>query len=143
MRADCAPGPDGFTPLFYQRNWDLVADEVLCLLHNFHQGTAQLQRINKAYLALLPKKQPATLPKDYRPISLQNCITKICSKGMTRRLQPIVPLLVHSDQTGFIKDRCIAENFIYAAEIVQCCHKRGAAAIVLKLDFRKAFDSID
>lgn len=26
---------------------------------------------------------------------------------------------------------------------MQCCHKHGAAAIVLKLNFRKAFDSIN
>jgi hypothetical protein len=41
---------------------------------------------------------------------------------MTLRLQPFIPQLVHSDQTGFIKGRCIAENFIYATEVVQCCH---------------------
>lgn len=82
-------------------------------------------------------------PKDFRPISLQNCTTKICTKGMTMRLQPVITSLVHSDQTGFIKGRCIAENLLYAAEIVQCCHKCNARAIVLKLDFRKAFDSVD
>jgi hypothetical protein len=62
---------------------------------------------------------------------------------MTLRLQPFIPQLVHSDQTGFIKGRCIAENFIYATEVVQCCHKRSVPAIILKLDFRKAFDSVD
>ena len=112
-------------------------------MNAFHAGTADLERVNKAYLALLPKKAASLLAKDYRPISLQNCVTKICTKGMTLRLQPFIPHLVHSDQTGFIKGRCIAENFIYATEVVQCCHKRGASAIILKLDFRKAFDSVD
>lgn len=115
----------------------------MALLNNFHSGTADLQRINKAYLALLPKKATSLLPKDFRPISLQNCVTKICTKGMTMRLQPVVTYLLHSDQTGFIKGRCIAENLLYAAEIVQCCHKRKAKAIALKLEFRKAFDSVD
>jgi hypothetical protein len=50
---------------------------------------------------------------------------------------------VHSDQIGFIKGRCIAMNFLYAMEIVQCCHKRGAPAIALKVDFTKAFVSVD
>lgn len=141
--ADCAPGPDGFSPKFFQDNWDLVRHELLQLPHSFHRGDADLVRINKAYLALLPKKEGALHPKDYRPISLQNGVTKISTKGMTMRLQPVVPSLIHSDQTGFIKGRCITENFIYAAEIVQCCHKRRAKAIFLKLDFRKAFDSVD
>ncbi|KAK1685445.1 hypothetical protein QYE76_046293 [Lolium multiflorum] len=37
----------------------------------------------------------------------------------------------------------ISENFVYATEIVQCCHKRRAPAFALKLDFAKAFDSIN
>lgn len=53
------------------------------------------------------------------------------------------PFLVHPDQTGFLKGRSISENFIYAAELVQTCHKRKIPAIALKLDFRKAFDSIE
>ena len=143
MKIDTAPGPDGFTPLFFRANWELVKHDLLAFLNAFHAGTADLERVNKAYLALLPKKAASLLAKDYRPISLQNCVTKICTKGMTLRLQPFIPHLVHSDQTGFIKGRCIAENFIYATEVVQCCHKRGASAIILKLDFRKAFDSVD
>lgn len=99
--------------------------------------------LNKVYLALLPKKEGDVKPMDYRPISLQNCVTKICTKGMTMCLQPFVPLLVHSNQTGFLKGCCIAENFLHAAKIVQCYHKRGASAVILKLDFRKAFDSVD
>jgi hypothetical protein len=61
---------------------------------------------------------------------------------MTQRLQPVVQQLVHVDQTGFLKGCCISENFAYAVEIVQACHKRKAQAIVLKLDFRKAFNSV-
>lgn len=87
MRKDTAPGTDGFTPLFYQHHWALVHEELIELLHNFHRGTTDLQRINKAFLALLSKKESSMLPKDFRPISLQNCVTKICTKGMTMRLQ--------------------------------------------------------
>jgi hypothetical protein len=124
------PCPDGFSPLFFRKNRALVAPQLLQLLTDFHNGTTQLHRINKACLDLLPKKDTALLPKDYRPILLQNCITKICTKGMTIRLQPLVPFLVHCDQTGSLKGRCIAENFIYAADIVQACHKRRAPALV-------------
>ena len=47
------------------------------------------------------------------------------------------------DQTGFIKGRSISENFVLATELVQCCHKRRAATLVVKLDFAKAFDSVN
>jgi len=123
MKTDTAPGPDGFTPLFFRANWELVKHDLLAFLNAFHAGTADLECVNKAYLALLPKKAASLLAKDYRPISLQNCVTKICTKGMMLRLQQFIPHLVHSDQTGFIKGRCITENFIYAIQVIQCCHK--------------------
>lgn len=44
---------------------------------------------------------------------------------------------------GFIKGRSISENFVLATELVQCCHKRRAPTLVIKLDFAKAFDSVN
>uniref|UniRef100_A0A0A8ZXU4 Uncharacterized protein n=1 Tax=Arundo donax TaxID=35708 RepID=A0A0A8ZXU4_ARUDO len=84
-----------------------------------------MRRINKACIALLPKRPGATRPADFRPISLQNCDTKAVSKGLTTRLQQFISYLVHDNQTGFLKGKCISQNFVYAAEIVQACHKRG------------------
>ena len=116
-----------------------------CLLSfttDFHSHRANLHQLNKSYIVLLPKKEVSTRASDFRPISLQNTAPKIISKALTSRLQPLIPLLVHDDQTGFIKGRSISENFVYAADIVQSCHKRKAPAVVLKLDFRKAFNSV-
>jgi hypothetical protein len=49
---------------------------------------------------------------------------------------------VDIDQTGFIRGRSITENFVYAMELVQCCHKRRKPTMVVKLDFAKAFDTV-
>jgi hypothetical protein len=51
-------------------------------------------------------------------------------------------LLVSQDQSGFISGRCISDNFVYAADLLNCCHKSKAPTIVIKLDFKKAFDSV-
>ena len=37
-----------------RENWDLVKHDLLAFLNVFHGGTADIERINKAYLALLP-----------------------------------------------------------------------------------------
>jgi len=76
MKVDIAPGPDGFIPLLFRTNWDLFKDDLLSFLNAFHSGTADLERINKAYLALLPKKATSLLAIDCRPISLRDCITQ-------------------------------------------------------------------
>jgi hypothetical protein len=91
---------------------------------------------------LLPKKDEARKPQDFRPIALQNCTVKGISKVLTNRLQPLIPSLIGSDQSGFVLGRCIAESFAYAAELLHCCYRRNAPTIVLKLDFHKAFDCV-
>jgi hypothetical protein len=64
-------------------------------------------------------------------------------KALTSRLQTQISELIDPNQSGFIAGRSISENFVYATEMVQCCHKRRTAAFTLKLDFAKAFDSIN
>lgn len=51
--------------------------------------------------------------------------------------------MIHMDQTGFLKGRCISENLIFATELIQACHKRGCQTLIIKLDFAKAFDSVN
>jgi hypothetical protein len=88
MRKDAAPGPDGFTPLFHQANWALMQHVLLQLMNDFQAGVAEMHRINKAYLALQPKKSASILPKDYRPISLQKSSyipTELCHQTLHQR----------------------------------------------------------
>jgi hypothetical protein len=51
--------------------------------------------------------------------------------------------LVAFEQSGFMKRHNITDNFLYAVDVIQSCHARWTPAVVLKLDFRKAFDSVN
>jgi hypothetical protein len=68
---------------------------------------------------------------------------KAITKVLTSRLQQNIHALVDADQTGFLSGRRISENIVYAADILRCCHLRKAPTIVFKIDFRKAFDSVN
>ena len=140
MNSNASPGPDGFGPAFFKHFWELTKDNLTSFISDFSSRRSDLARINKSYIVLIPKKPGACAASDYGPISLQNTSNKIASKALTSRLQPLIPHLIHADQTGFIKGRSISENFVYAADIIQTCHKRKVPAVVLKLDFRKAFN---
>jgi hypothetical protein len=142
MNDYASPGPDGFGPAFFKRNWDLVKNDLARLLADFHSLDADLRRTNQSFIVLIPKKEGASHPDHFRPVSLQNCCLNIASKCLANRVKPLIPTLVHPDQTWFVSGRNITENFIYAADIIQSCHKRKASAIVLKIDFQKAFDSV-
>ncbi|CAN6294153.1 unnamed protein product [Urochloa humidicola] len=142
MNRNSLPGPDGFGPSFYSAAWDTVSPTIMNMANEFHSGVADLERINRAYVVLIPKIPTAMTPGDYRPICLQNCSLKIIAKMLTTRLQQEIPKLIDVDQTGFIKGRSISENFVYAMELVQCCNRRKLPTLVLKLDFAKAFDVV-
>lgn len=138
-----APGPDGLGPAFYHAAWEAVAGDLLRLFDAVHAGTACLDPINRAYIALLPKGNGMPTPGGFRPVSLQNCNVKILCRGLTSRLQKQIGAIIDIDQSGFLAGRSISENFVYAVEMIQCCHKRKAPTLVYKLDFAKAFDSVD
>ena len=92
-------------------------------LRDFYAGTIDLGRVNRSYMVLLPKKPGAVTVDAFRPICLQNCSVKIGAKILTTHLQREIMGLIDLDQTGFLKGRTIAENFVYAAELLQVCHK--------------------
>lgn len=143
MNRNSAPGPDGFGPSFYKAAWSVIRSQVLDLLVHFQQGDVDLERINRSYMVLIPKKVGAMTVDSFRPICLQNCSVKLIAKVLTIRLQKEISGLVDSHQTGFLQGRSIAESFVHAAELIQHCWKRKRPSIALKLDFAKAFDTVN
>jgi len=142
MDKNASPGPDGFGPSFYINFWQSLDQEVLRFFSAFHSEDLDIDGMNRAHLVLLPKKGVLS-PQNFRPISLQNCPMKLLTKVMTNRVKPVITELIDMNQTGFIHGKCISENFVFAADILNCCHKRRVPTAVLKLDFKKAFDSVD
>jgi hypothetical protein len=136
------PQSDGFGPSFYRASWHIVKSTIMQSLGSFHHGDADMERINRVYMVLIPKIAGAVASGSFRPISLQGYPIKIVGKIMTSRLLWKVASLVDLDQSRFLKGHLISNFFVYATELVQCCHKRRAPTVVLKLDFAKAFDSV-
>ena len=68
---------------------------------------------------------------------------KIAAKAIAKRLEPILPNLIHPDQTGFVKGRYIGENIRLISDIMEYTTLQKIPGILVSLDFRKAFDSIE
>ena len=144
MPADRAPGPDGFTGRFYQSCWQIIKADVLAALVSIHQGDLRhLELLNSAYLTLIPKKLDALEAKDYRPISLVHSFAKLVTKLLANRLAPLLNTLVATNQSAFIRGRCIHDNFMLVQQTIKVLHHRKIASLFLKLDISKAFDSVD
>jgi hypothetical protein len=51
-------------------SWGFVEPAIMNFLASFHDGTANLECINRAYIVLIPKTSDAVTPGAFHPISL-------------------------------------------------------------------------
>ena len=78
------------------------------------------------------------LLKNWRPISLLNTDYKIITKCLAIRLQKVLPSLINSDQTGFLKGRYIGENIRTIADLIDYNSLKNKPGIILLIDIKKA-----
>lgn len=87
-----ASGP-GFIAEFYKSAWSIIKPDVIAAFDAFYRNTvAQLHKLTGALITLLPKKQDAKMPGDYRPISLVHSFGKLLAKLLSNRLAPELSL---------------------------------------------------
>ena len=90
LNGEGAPRPDGLTVLFYKEFWALVKGDVMAILEELRSPQANMERINKSYLFMLPKRQGAENVNEYRLISLSNFIYLIVAKVLANRLKEVI-----------------------------------------------------
>lgn len=82
-----APGPDGFTSVFYRTCWPIIKAGIMKALAQFHSNHSNnFDSLNAALVALLPKRDTAQNISDFRPISLIHSFAKLISKILSLRL---------------------------------------------------------
>lgn len=92
---------------------------------------------------LIPKKENPQKVGDYRPISLIGCMYKVLAKLLATRLRNVMNLLISENQTTFVKNRQILDGVLIANELVDDAKKRRKKVVMLKVNFQKAYDSVD
>jgi mannosylglycoprotein endo-beta-mannosidase len=98
--------------------------------------------LNSANVVLLPKKEDAAYPVDFRPISLMHSIAKILTKLLANRLAPLLPNMVSPCQSAFVEGRSIQDNYQYIQGAINHFNRTKTPMLFLKLNIAKAFDSV-
>ncbi|KAL0312577.1 UNVERIFIED_CONTAM: putative mitochondrial protein [Sesamum radiatum] len=141
-----SPGPDGMSPIFYQRFWHIVGNTtVKCVLNvlNNHDLNPSL---NFTHIVLIPKCSNPENISQFRPISLCNVAFKLASKCIANRVKPLLDSIISPSQSAFIPGRLITDNVLVAFEVNHFLRgKRGSKGghVAIKMDMNKAYDRIE
>ncbi|KAL0304686.1 UNVERIFIED_CONTAM: LINE-1 retrotransposable element O protein [Sesamum angustifolium] len=110
---DSAAGPDGFSALFYQVTWDIIAQDVTAAVQDFFCRTPLPKSFKATSIALIPK------------------------------MSMILPGIIASLQSGFVGGRLISDNISLPQELIHSIgDKKRYDNVVFKLDMAKAYDRV-
>ena len=110
--------------------------------HSFELG--QMSNSQKqAVVTLIDKKgKDRMFLENWRPISLINVDSKIATKVIANRIKNVLPGIIHSNQSGFMKGRFNGETARSILDIIAHTESLKLPGVLLYIDFEKAFDSI-
>ncbi|KAK2651365.1 hypothetical protein Ddye_011221 [Dipteronia dyeriana] len=137
------PGPDGINLNFVKVNWEVVGADFMNFIEEFHKDGSIVKEVNHSFINLIPKRlNPKTLG-DFRPISLVIAMYKVLSKMLTNRLKRVLNSIIGDYQMAFVNDRQNMDSFVIAEEIIHDWKSSNEEGLLLKIDFEKAYDSVD
>ena len=144
FQADKAPGEDGFTAEFYKYFFELLGNDLIASFNEAQvKGELSISQ-RRGVITLTPKEDGSLLDlSNWRPITLLNVDFKIAAKAIAKRLEQVLPDLIHPDQTGFVKGRYIGENIRLIADVMEATTTQNLTGVLTSLDLRKAFDSLE
>jgi len=138
-----SPGPDGVNFGFIKDFWEQLKGDVMHFISDFHRNGKLARGINTTFIALIPKVDSPQRLNDFRPISLVGSLYKILSKVLANRLRMVIGKVISDTQFAFVKDRQILDGILIANEVVDEARKMKKELLLFKVDFEKAYDSVD
>ena len=145
MKGGSAPGIDGFTVAWLRQFWNELGTLTTMAINECYKNNELSPTLKTAIVKLLRKGQKdPTLSTNYRPISLLSIHYKLASCAITQRIKPHMSALIGSQQKAYVNNNVIIGScIINLINMIKHVNERKLNAIILLIDFKKAFDSID
>jgi len=88
-----SPGLDGVNFGFITKFWQVLQEDLMHFVSEFHRNGKLSRGINSTFIALSPKVETPQKLNDFRPISLVGCLYKILAKVLANWLRMVVERL--------------------------------------------------
>jgi hypothetical protein len=138
-----SPGPDGFNFAFVKSMWSVLKGEIRIMFDQFHGIRTLPKSFTSYFVGLIPKINSPFSLGDFRSISLLGSLYKIVAKVLTARLARVMDRLVAPTQSTFLKERQLVDGVVVVNEVVDMAKRSGRSCLILKVDFEKAYDSVE
>ena len=102
-----------------------------------------IERWTEGCILPFPKKGNLTITDNYRGITLTPIAAKIYNLMILNRIRPYVDPILRKNQNGFRTNRSTSGQILAIRRIIEGVKAKNIPAILLFIDFSKAFDSID
>ena len=142
FQKDKSPGPDGWSIELFLALYEVLGLDLLQVVEDTRISVRLPASFNSTFIALIPKKDNPVSLSDFRPISLCNCIYKIVSKVIARRLKVTLSEHISAEQFGFLEGRQIHEAIGVAQEGLHSLKTRNIKGAILKIDLFKSYDKV-
>lgn len=138
-----SPEEEGFVNEYFKQFNDILSPH-LTTLFTFaaSSGSFPLDMLRLIIITIpKPDKDPSSTA-NYRPISLLNTDVKLYAKVVASRLMPLLPILVHPDQVGFVPERQAPDATRRVINLIHQTNQTRTPSLLLSLDAEKAFDRV-
>ena len=90
----------------------------------------------------VPKSGDLSQTSNYRGIALTSLVSKLINRMILNRIRPAIDLLLRGNQSGFRPGRSTTTQVLALRRIMEGVHRKNLPAVMVFVDFCKAFDSI-
>nr|GEU38335.1 RNA-directed DNA polymerase, eukaryota [Tanacetum cinerariifolium] len=137
-----SPSPDGYMFEFFRRYWRFISSDFCLAVACFFESGSFPKGSNSSFIALIPKVMDAKFVTDFRTIILIGCVYKVVTKILANHLATVISDLVSDIQSAFVANRQILDGPFILNELLACCKRKNKQAMIFKVDFAKAYDSV-
>ena len=130
-------------PLIPPEVWTTgMFDDVLHDLSNEVYNQKPVDQWAEGCILPFPKKGDLGLVANYRGITLTHIAAKIYNTMLLNRIQPEIEKILRRNQNGFRRGRSTVGQILTVRRIIEGVRAKNLQAVLLFVDFSKAFDSI-